>query len=149
MFLKRTALAEIVIEEGIEEIGPYAFRATSEGGATDSGLQRIVFPASVKTIGRAALYANTGLKEVTFLSEDAMTIGDITLGNCSSLEKVTFCSAVPPTVPGNNGINVNVLMNGTTPDDVAIFVPADAVAAYKAHPAFSARADYIAADSEN
>ena len=149
VFLKRTALAEIIIEEGIEEIGPYAFRATSEGGATDSGLQRIVFPASVKTIGRAALYANTGLKEVTFLSEDAMTIGDITLGNCSSLEKVTFRSAVPPTVPGNNGINVNVLMNGTTPDDVAIFVPADAVAAYKAHPAFSARADYIAADSEN
>ncbi len=148
VFLARTALAEIVIEEGIAEISAYAFRATSQGNAAGNGLERIVFPSTVTTVGRAALYANDGLREVVFLSENLAAVGDIALGNCPALESVTFHAATPPTVTGTNpNVLFNLPSGGTTPADVAIYVPADAVEAYKADVVFADRAAYVQAIS--
>ena len=148
VFLARTALAEIVIEEGIAEISAYAFRATSQGNAAGNGLERIVFPSTVTTVGRAALYANDGLREVVFLSENLAAVGDIALGNCPALESVTFHAATPPTVTGTNpNVLFNLPSGGTTPADVAIYVPADAVEAYKADVVFADRVAYVQAIS--
>ena len=91
-------LNEIVIPDGITEIGPYAF-----SGQTD--IESIVLPKTLKTIGTYAFNNCVGLKSVVFETGSVIDkIDTYAFNGCTSLESIvlpdtittllnyTFCS---------------------------------------------------------
>lgn len=61
-------MKEVKFPSGLEKIGTHSF--------ADSGLEKIVFPASVKEIGPWAFYGCTHLKSVQ-LNEGLEKLGEI------------------------------------------------------------------------
>lgn len=74
---------EVILPEGLEEIGAGAFEACS-------ALVRVIFPKSLKKLGEYAFDRCTALKSVIFLGEGPAIIGDGTFHGCASLEKVVL-----------------------------------------------------------
>ncbi len=80
----RCSISEILLPEGLEEIGKDAFAYT--------GLKTIDIPASVKTVGEYAFYNCTSLLEINVGSpEEELTLGD-------------------KWYPTNNGLNISELV---------------------------------------
>ena len=75
----RSSLSAIILPEGLETIGNYAFRGTS--------IETIEIPASVKTLGQNLFYEQKKLREVTFKDGSQLTsIGGCAFRECTALE---------------------------------------------------------------
>ena len=108
-FQGRTDIREVVIEEGVTEIGANAFERctgltllTLPAGLRIIGdrafkgcssLASVTFPAGLHTIGEEAFYECSSLASVTF-GDGLQTIGDAAFENCTSLAYVTMPGAV-------------------------------------------------------
>ena len=140
---------EYIIGEDVTSIGDNAF-------CNCSGLTSVSIPNSVTSIGSGAFYKCTGLTSVT-IPNSVTSIGDYAFHNCSSLTSVTipnsvtsignyaflYCSGLtsvtieaetPPTLYGSAFKNTN---------NCPIYVPCNAVNAYKTKTAWSNYADRI------
>lgn len=97
---------EIIIEDGITNIGNYAFRGCHQcisviipDSVTKIGtyafyecynIKTLKIPDAVTTIGNSAFYNCTGLKELTMpISANIYNSGD-TFGYCNNIEKIIF-----------------------------------------------------------
>ena len=78
--------ANLVIPEGITEIGPSVFRDCTS-------LASVTIPASVRTIGHGAFRDCTSLESVT-IPAGVTKIGTSAFGNCTSLKSVTIPASV-------------------------------------------------------
>ena len=81
-YISRKSLKEIVIEEGVEHIGSYAF-------AHNPGIISITIPDSVKTIGRSAFFNCTNLTTLV-LGKGVEEAGTSVFGLCKKLKSVTI-----------------------------------------------------------
>ncbi len=70
---------DIVIPDGITEIGPYVFE--------NSPIKSVTFPSSLKKIGKGAFIGCTKLKELDF-NNKLSSIGDFAFARCSGLTEV-------------------------------------------------------------
>lgn len=77
-----SALAEVVLNEGLETIGDSAF-------ARCGALTNIVIPSSVNTIGKSA-FSMSGLTTVNFEGTGELTLGTSVFYLCEDLTSVTF-----------------------------------------------------------
>ena len=80
------SLREVVLNDGLREIGQYAFRDCI-------ALQSINIPSTVTKIGYTAFHNCTSLVEV-LLNDGLTVIGDSAFGGCSALESITIPSTV-------------------------------------------------------
>ena len=78
---KSYAIKEVVIEEGITEIGSDAFQVCTQ-------IQKITLPESLTAIGERAFQGCSGLKEIT-IPKDCKKIGENAFYNCSGLEEIS------------------------------------------------------------
>ena len=127
-----TLPAEVIsvdIPDDVTEIGTSAFYEYSS-------LTEIDLPSGVTTIGGAAFSKCTSLTSID-LPSGVTSIGQNAFKNCSSLESVTVRATTPPTVYPNSFEN--------TPANMAIYVPAESVEAYKAASGWSNYASRIQA----
>ena len=74
-------------------------------------------------IGAGTYYSNSALKGIV-IPAAITSIKDLAFGGCTSLNKVTFESAVPPVLDGDP-------FAGVTKDMCAVYVPAKTVKAYR------------------
>ena len=75
-------IKKVIINDGIEEIGNYAFYSCSE-------LESIVIPDSVtKLAGRYTFYQCSSLSEITFPDEVTGYIGELAFYGCTSLKTI-------------------------------------------------------------
>lgn len=81
-FGEQQSLKEIVLPEGLESIGAYAFH--------HCGIERVVFPASLKELGVGAFMACRSLRSVLFLGEGPEIIESAAFMNCISLQELTL-----------------------------------------------------------
>lgn len=81
-YISRNSIEEIIIEDGIENIGNYAFFYTFN-------LETVVIPESVKSIGKSAFMGCENLKNIT-IPENVTSIGDGAFGLCKSLTDITI-----------------------------------------------------------
>ena len=107
------AIKKVVVEEGITNLGNYAFRncsslveATLAESVTTIGayafsyctsLAKVNIPVSVSTIGRYAFYNCNKMQEIIFPA-GLTAIGNYTFYQCKSLEKVTSLATTAPTL---------------------------------------------------
>ena len=77
-----SALAEVVLNEGLETIGDSAF-------ARCGALTNIVIPSSVNTIGKSA-FSMSGLTTVNFEGSGELALGTYVFYLCEDLASVTF-----------------------------------------------------------
>jgi len=87
------ALPSIIIPEGVEVIGNYAFA----DGCTS--LTSISLPSTLKTIGQGSFYGCTGLTSITFPASLSQ-IGEYAFSGCTSLNTVNSLCTSPPTLGG-------------------------------------------------
>lgn len=113
-------LSEVNFAENgaLTEIGNWAFYNCHE-------LKEIAIPEGVTSIGYAAFYGCTYLKELT-LPASMQSVADNGFALCEKLEKMNINASLPPVVDARTFENVNRA--------IPVFVPADAVAQYKAAP---------------
>lgn len=71
--------------DDIEVIGEKVF--------TDTDVEEVVLPNSIKKLSSSAFYGNTKLKKIV-LNEGLVTIGDYAFRDCSSLEEITLPKSV-------------------------------------------------------
>lgn len=81
-YISRNSIEEIILEDGIENIGNYAFFYTFN-------LETVVIPESVKSIGKSAFMGCENLKNIT-IPEIVTSIGDGAFGLCKSLTDITI-----------------------------------------------------------
>ncbi len=81
-YISRNSIEEIILEDGIENIGSYAFFYTFN-------LETVVIPESVKSIGKSAFMGCENLKNIT-IPENVTSIGDGAFGLCKSLTDITI-----------------------------------------------------------
>lgn len=81
-FFGLPTLREVVFPEGFESIGMSVFDG--------SAIERVVFPASLKTLGHGAFRDCRKLQSVVFLGEGPEIIESTTFEDCTSLKTVTF-----------------------------------------------------------
>lgn len=81
-YISRNSIEEIILEDGIENIGNYAFFYTFN-------LETVVIPESVKSIGKSAFMGCENLKNIT-IPENVTSIGDGAFGLCKSLTDITI-----------------------------------------------------------
>lgn len=72
---------DIVIPEGVTEIGPYVFE--------NAPIKSVTFPSSLKKIGKGAFIGCTKLKELNF-NNKLSSIGDYAFARCSGLTEVSL-----------------------------------------------------------
>lgn len=80
IFVGGEVLTELVVPEGVERIGSFAFYGCS-------GLTSVYIGNSVKSIGDSAFYGCIGLKNVT-VDEGTKTIADNAFHDCFALERI-------------------------------------------------------------
>mgnify|MGYP004508757391 FL=1 len=91
-YISRNSIEEIILEDGIENIGSYAFFCVSN-------LETVVIPESVKTIGKCAFRDCENLRNIT-IPENVTSIGDGAFWSCKSLTDITIPKNI--TKIGNN-----------------------------------------------
>lgn len=91
-YISRNSIEEITLEDGIENIGNYAFFCVSN-------LETVVIPESVKTIGRCAFRGCENLRNIA-ISENVTSIDDGAFWSCKSLTDITIPKNI--TKIGNN-----------------------------------------------
>ena len=84
---KSYTIKEVVIEEGITEIGSNAFQVCTQ-------IQKITLPETLTAIGERAFQGCSGLKEIT-IPKNCETIGIYVFYNCSGLEEISVADGNP------------------------------------------------------
>ncbi len=105
-------LTEVIFPENIIEIGDGAFMSCTN-------LKKISALNNVESVGMIAFFNCLSLEEITF-GDKLSTIGDNAFNNCKSLSSITIKAVTPPNIMGSLGKT-----------KATIYVPADAVEAYK------------------
>ena len=82
----RTSVKKVVINEGVTDIGSYAFNACDV-------MTEITFPDTLTQICSYAFYSCDGLKDVTF-PESLVTIGKRAFGDCDVLTQIRIPAGV-------------------------------------------------------
>ena len=85
-YISRRSIKEIVIEDGVQNIGSYAFYSCN-------GLTSVTIPNSVTNIGSYAFYSCTGLTSVT-IGNSVTSIGESAFEDCTGLTSVTIPDSV-------------------------------------------------------
>ena len=85
-YTKRTKILSVVVEDGVTNIGSYAFYACLK-------LTSVTLPEGIKSIGSNGFQNCTKLAEVT-IPEGVTSIGDYAFQGCSSLTSVTISEGV-------------------------------------------------------
>lgn len=149
LFQDCNSLASVTIPEGVVSIGERAFQACNlESVALPDSLTAIGnyafyncksmlsvdFGDSVETIGQYAFYGCLGLTSVT-LPDSVATISNFAFQGCKSISSL-YCKAVTPPSLGNYSLY-------GTAGDLAIYVPAASIEAYKSADVWSKYADII------
>ena len=88
---------------------------------TCSGITELVLPNTMTTLGKNAIAYWSSIKEFT-LPENVTSIGENCLKGCTSMIAVKCLAVTPPVINTSLGLNTSV----------PIYVPTDAVEAYKA-----------------
>lgn len=97
----------VEVPNGVVKIGDWAFSDTKESGIRRSSafeareertLWRIVFPQSLKVIGKGAFHKEDHLKEVVF-PEGLEEIGELAFAGCSSLTEVILPETIQSVSP--------------------------------------------------
>ncbi len=139
-FRRCSSLCTVVLEEGVEELKSNAFSECRE-------LTTVTFSSTVKSIGQFAFANDPKLTEVN-LAEGLETIGNLSFHNCPSLTAITIPASVTSIEKmafTDVGLEYAIL-KGTTPPQVSqdsfplevpLYVPAQAVEAYRADRDFS------------
>lgn len=131
---------ELVIPEGVTSLGENAFYS--------NGFSSVIFPSTLRQIGRGAFSRNARITEHIEFPEGLLTIGDHAFSDCSTLQGVSFpstllsigqnafancyaiskmvCTAtqVPNVLPG--------AFDGVAKDNFTLEVPANMVSRYQA-----------------
>ena len=76
-------LREVIFNEGLQKIGPYAFHNCIS-------LSSITFPSTITEIGSYAFYSCRSLREVVLHGVLPREIGIAAFHNCTPLERFTF-----------------------------------------------------------
>ncbi len=139
-FRRCGSLRTVVLEEGVEEVGSTAFSYCQE-------LTTATLSSTVKSIGQFAFSNVPKLTEVK-LAEGLETIGNLAFNDCPSLTAITIPASVT-TIEKKAFESVGleyVILKGTTPPrviqdsfplEIPLYVPAQAVEAYRADRDFS------------
>ena len=125
-------LASVTLPDGVTSVGTFAFYHCSS-------LASVTLPDGVTSVGANAFSGCISLASIT-LPDGVTSIGNFAFSNCGSLASFTCLATTPPTILTNSFSNAKA--------DMAIYVPADSVDAYKAATNWSDRADYIQAIPE-
>lgn len=88
LYLNGRLVTDIVIPEGVTQIGDYAFN-----GYRGNNLKSLKLPSTLKSIGHFAFGGLSGIKSVD-IPYGVTEIGDYAFSSCYSLEKVTIPSSV-------------------------------------------------------
>lgn len=107
---KRAQITSVVVEDGITEIGDFAFYGLTylkEVSIADSvtkigdyafkncsALSEVNLPEKLESVGESAFYGCTALKDIAF-HENVQSIGSYALARCSELRKVVFEGDAP------------------------------------------------------
>ena len=107
-FYENSYLKEIILPEGLEVIGDYAFGVAADAHTT--ALESIEIPSTVASIGEYAFYGAGNLQTVTFRKTDGScaltTIGSSAFRLCTSLEEIAIPDSVS-TLGENWGWNLD------------------------------------------
>ena len=124
-FYNCSGLTSVTIPNSVTSIGGYAFYNCS-------GLTSVTIPHSVTSIGGYAFYNCSGLTSVT-IPNSVTSIGNYAFSHCSGLTSVTIEAETPPTLGGYDAFV----------GDCPIYVPCNAITAYKSAPTWNYYADRI------
>jgi len=119
-------LESLVIPSSVTSIGPAAFQGCS-------GLKSIEIPSSVTRIGNFAFSGCSALTSIEF-SAKVTNFERYTFQNCTALKSITLLSGTPVTLAENVFARAGI---------EAIYVPAKAIDAYKAHEDWAEYKDII------
>lgn len=76
-FLDNTVITSLTLPEGLETIGPRAFRSSKTDGTTGKIAGKITIPSTVKTLDFRSFEGNKGINEVVFAATSQLTkLGD-------------------------------------------------------------------------
>ena len=120
-----SSLTSVVIPNSVTSIGANAF-------SNCTGLTSVTIPNSVTSIGGGAFEGCSRLTSVT-IPNSVTSIGSYAFYRCSSLTSVTIEAETPPTLGGY----------GAFVGDCPIYVPCNAITAYKSAPMWDYYADRI------
>ncbi|QIB68551.1 leucine-rich repeat protein [Aminipila butyrica] len=102
--------SELVIPEGVVEIGPGAFQHEHEGEQEGPELKKVTIPATVVTISREAFHG-CALTEVIFLPGSQLkTIGESAFAYCTKLPSISLPEGV--TSIGDRAFDGDSLLSG-------------------------------------
>ena len=108
-YISRDSIKDIVIEDGVENIGIYAFYGCSS-------LTSVTIPNSVTSIGYCAFYGCSSLTSIT-IPNSVTSIGGCTFEGCSSLTSITIPDSVT-SIDRNAFDGCSSLISITIPDSV-------------------------------
>ena len=117
MLYRTTNLKEVQIPESVTSIG--------EGAFYDSGIQSVVIPKNVNTLGNYAFSGCDSLKNVT-LNSRVTTLNTYTFRDCPEINTITITAATPPAVAASSD------PFNATPWSAKVIVPDFAYTAFKA-----------------
>lgn len=121
---KRAQITSVVVEDGITEIGDFAFYGLTnlkEISIADSvtkigdyalkncsALSEVQLPEKLESVGESAFYGCTALKDITF-HENVQSIGSYAFSRCTELNKVIFEGDAPEIQTGAfSGVRASV-----------------------------------------
>ena len=121
---KRAQITSVVVEDGITEIGDFAFYGLTnlkELSIADSvtkighyalkncsSLSEIQLPEKLEGVGESAFYGCTALKDITF-HDNVQSIGSYALARCTELRKAVFEGDAPEIQTGAfSGVRASV-----------------------------------------
>ena len=109
------------IQEGTVSIAPYALE-------NSTGLNSVVIPNSVTTIGECAFMGCDGLRTVSIGNKTAK-IGDYAFWHCNSLVSVTCLNKTPPQAAPT--YNHQYVFRDVNLSNVKLYVPAESIETYR------------------
>lgn len=118
----------------VTEINASAFYAST--------LEIIFIPTTVREIGSAAFASSKALTTV-HLGRKVKSIGDYAFTNCDNLEELYIRATTPPALGDSALLRDDATAGGYAYIGAQIYVPMEAVEAYKEHTAWKKYADYI------
>ena len=106
-YKSRGKIKEIVIEDGVQNIGSYAFYGCI-------GLTKITIPDSVTSIGDFAFYGYTGLTSIT-IPDSVTSIGGSAFNNCNNIYLWVYKNSFAEQYAIDNSLNYLIISK--IPDD--------------------------------
>ncbi len=106
-YISRNSIKEIVIEDGVQNIGRYAFFDCT-------GLTSITIPDSVTSIGDYAFERCTGLTSIT-IPDSVTSIGGSAFKNCNNIYLLVYKNSFAEQYAIDNSLNYRIISK--IPDD--------------------------------